>query len=131
MVCLLCMASDTTEFFMYWLLCCIVQNAVPNVKLVLIANKLDAQEKRQVTTRQGTQVWYIDYLRDIMCIPTCMLCTYVHAHADTHTHTHKCRYLVLLCSLLKKMELNFLKLVLILQKIFQRSASQPAWNLLC
>lgn len=34
----------------------IQENAVSNVKLVLIANKLDAQEKRQVTTRQGAQL---------------------------------------------------------------------------
>ena len=57
-----------------------MQNAVPNVKLVLIANKLDAQEKRQVTTRQGTQVWY---LLDIICISA-----YVYVYMLTHTHTH-------------------------------------------
>ena len=36
-----------------------------------------------------------------------------------HTHTHT-NYLVLVYRLLKKMGLNFLKLVLILEKIFQR-----------
>ena len=64
-----------------------------NVKLVLFANKLDAQEKRQVTTRQGTQVECSLYMYPCNIVTYTihdLTCVYTHTrtHAHTHTHTH-------------------------------------------
>ena len=88
-----------------------------NVKLVLVANKLDAQEKRQVTTRQGTQVYCSLYMH-----PYNIYIDTSHTHT-LHMNTHTLLHIILLYSLLKIMGLNFLKQVLILQKIFQRLAN--------
>ena len=59
-----------------------------NVKLVLVANKLDAQEKRQVTPRQGAQVYIVHciimlcvcvYLFVCVCVCVC-LCVCICLH---------------------------------------------------
>ena len=52
-----------------------------NVKLVLVANKLDAQEKRQVTTRQGTQVYCSLYM---LCLCVCVCVVFVSVCVCVH-----------------------------------------------
>jgi len=60
---MLCYCSDCEGMQITMSYMCYTQYAISDVKLMLIANKRDIEEKRQVTIRQGKQVHIIlDYV---------------------------------------------------------------------